>query len=316
MRISLEALIALDAIERRGSFAAAAEELHRVPSALSYTIQKLEDELGVKIFDRSGHRARLTEVGRSLLEDGRQLLDHAHRIESRVRHLSTGWEPEIVIAVDDLVGVETLFPVIDAFYATGAPTRVKLQAEVLGGCWDALVSRRADLVVGAPGDTPAGSGLVVKPMGSVEFVFAVAPHHPLAAEGEPLRPQQIAAHRGVAVADSSRNLPPRSIGMFAGQELLTVPTLQAKLAAQLAGIGVGFLPRPLAQLELRRGTLIEKAVEEPRGAVALHIAWHSQHRSKAIAWLVERLAELAIPGVERPARETDAPSPQSADLLA
>lgn len=42
MRTSIEALLVLDAIERKGSFAAAAHELHRVPSALTYSVQKLE----------------------------------------------------------------------------------------------------------------------------------------------------------------------------------------------------------------------------------------------------------------------------------
>lgn len=299
MRLTLDALIALDAIDRRGSFAAAAEELHRVPSALSYTIQKLEDELGIQIFDRSGHRARLTEVGRTLLDDGRQLLDHAQRVEARARHLATGWESEVIIAVDELVGVETLYPVVEAFYRTGAPTRLKLLSEVLGGCWDALVMRRADLIVGAPGETPGGSGLVVRPIGSIDFIFAVAAGHPLAAIDKPLRPSEIAAHRGVAVADSSRNLPARSAGMVTGQEILTVPTLRAKLAAQLAGLGVGFLPRPLAQPEIDRGTLIEKTVEEPRPPVGLHVAWHAQQRSKATVWLAEQILGLALPGITR-----------------
>lgn len=74
----------LDAIDRRGSFAAAAEELHRLPSAICYAIQKIEDVLQIRIFDRSGHRARLTETGRSLLDEGRHLLAHAHGIEERV----------------------------------------------------------------------------------------------------------------------------------------------------------------------------------------------------------------------------------------
>lgn len=54
MRLTLDALQVLDAIERRGSFAAAAEALFRVPSAITYTVQKLEQDLTVPLFDRSG----------------------------------------------------------------------------------------------------------------------------------------------------------------------------------------------------------------------------------------------------------------------
>ena len=74
MTISLDALAVLDAIDRRGSFAAAALELDRVPSAITYTIRTLEDTLDVLLFDRRGHRAKLTPAGRTLLEDGRRLL--------------------------------------------------------------------------------------------------------------------------------------------------------------------------------------------------------------------------------------------------
>lgn len=72
--ITLEALHILDAIERRGSFAAAANELNRAPSSLSYQIQKLEQDLDLMIFDRSGHRANFTEAGKLILERGRAIL--------------------------------------------------------------------------------------------------------------------------------------------------------------------------------------------------------------------------------------------------
>jgi DNA-binding transcriptional LysR family regulator len=63
LRLSLEAIEVLDAIARKGSFAAAAESLFRVPSAVTYTVRKLEDDLGVSLFNRTGHRAELTEAG-------------------------------------------------------------------------------------------------------------------------------------------------------------------------------------------------------------------------------------------------------------
>jgi DNA-binding transcriptional LysR family regulator len=66
VRLTLDALEVLDAIARKGSFAGAAEALHRVPSAITYTAQKLEEDLGVSLFDRSGHRAVLTEAGKEL----------------------------------------------------------------------------------------------------------------------------------------------------------------------------------------------------------------------------------------------------------
>src|SRR6478735_4278468 len=100
MALSLDALAVLDAIDRRGSFAAAAVELDRVPSAITYTVRRLEDALDVLLFDRRGHRARLTPAGRELLESGRRLLASAAAIETRVQRVATGWEAELRIAVD------------------------------------------------------------------------------------------------------------------------------------------------------------------------------------------------------------------------
>ncbi len=65
--ITLDALEVLDAIDRKGSFAAAANELFRVPSAISYTVQKLEQDLDVVLFRKEGRKAVLTEAGKVLL---------------------------------------------------------------------------------------------------------------------------------------------------------------------------------------------------------------------------------------------------------
>ena len=151
MKILLDSLLVLDAIARKGSFAAAAEELERVPSAITYTVQKLEHDLEVTLFDRSGHRARLTETGEALLREGRSLLRAAADLECRVRRMATGWESELRIALDDLIPVEKLFPLLKEFYQGASGTRIRISSEVLGGCWDALLTGRADLTIAAPG---------------------------------------------------------------------------------------------------------------------------------------------------------------------
>lgn len=305
MRLSLDALLVLDAVNRRGSFAGAAEELHRVTSAVSYAVQKLEQDLDLLIFDRSGHRARLTEAGEALLEGGRELLAHARRVEDRVRKLAGGWESELSIAVDSLVGFAPLIPLLCDFYALNAPTRLRFSDEILGGSWDALVSRRADLAIGASGDPPSGApvSFATRPLGTVEFVFAVAPHHPLAIADEPIPPEALADHRSVALADTSRSLPARSSGLVANQDTLTVTTPAAKLAAQISGIGIGHLPRAMVAPHLAIGTLVEKRLAEPAPLVQLSLAWRSREKGRALDWWIENLDRLQAPGMV--AAETD-----------
>ena len=126
MRISLDHLLVIDAIVRRGSFAAAAAELHRVPSAVTYSVNKLEQDLGVQIFDRSGHRARLTDAGRELLREGRELLQSAMRLEAHVQHVARGWESELRIAVGDLVPPSRVQDLVARFYGEfGSRTRIR-----------------------------------------------------------------------------------------------------------------------------------------------------------------------------------------------
>lgn len=294
MRLTLDGLQVLDAIDRRGSFAAAARELNRVPSALTYAIQQLEQDLDVLLFDRRGHRAQLTPAGHELLSEGRRLLRAAADLECRIQQVATGWETELRIAVDTVIGPERLFPLIDEFYRQQSTTRIKVLAEVLGGDWDALADERADLVIGASGEPPSGLAVATLPLGRLAFAFVAAPGHPIHAEPLPLSQVSITKYRAVSVADSSRHLPPRTVGLLGGQDVLTLPNMAAKLAAHVAGLGVGFLPVPLAEREVEAGRLVILPVEIPKPAGEAVIAWRPSRTGKALRWFIRRLESAPV----------------------
>lgn len=298
MRITLEALQILDAIDTRGSFAAAAESLHRVPSALTHAIRKLEDDLALTLYVREGRRAVLTPAGRTLLDEGRHLLRAAGELECRVKRVATGWENELRIALDAVIDPRDFLPLVGLFYReTGniSSTRLRLTTEVLGGTWDALLANRADLAVGAMGDAPSGGGLRTQPFGQATFCFAVAPHHPLAVAPEPLAEREIVAHRAIVIADTSRQLLAREAGLIGGQETLTVPDVASKVAAQVAGLGVGYLLRRTAEEEAAAGRLVIKRVASARPATPAHLAWRSQHEGRAIEWFLAHLSDPRAP---------------------
>ncbi|HQD83417.1 MAG TPA: LysR family transcriptional regulator, partial [Quisquiliibacterium sp.] len=211
MALTLDALAVLDTIARRGSFAAAAVELGKVPSALSYTVRRLEEDLDVLLFDRRGKHARLTAAGLELLDQGRVLLQAADELACRVREVASGWEVELRIAVDAVVCFDRMLPLIEDFDRISAPTRLRFSYEVLDGAWDALLSGRADLALGLSSETPPAafaSGLYsMRPLGDLRFVFCVAPRHPLAAAPEPLESDTIIRHRAIAVASTSSAVP-------------------------------------------------------------------------------------------------------------
>ncbi|MBP8270325.1 MAG: LysR family transcriptional regulator, partial [Sphaerotilus sp.] len=87
-----EALEMMDTIARTGSFAAAARELGKVPSALTYSVRQLEEALDVLLFDRSSRQAQLTAAGAELLHEGRRLLAQMDAVANRVQRVATGWE--------------------------------------------------------------------------------------------------------------------------------------------------------------------------------------------------------------------------------
>lgn len=115
MRLNLDVLLILDALDKHGSFATAAESLFKTPAALSYMIQKLENDLNITLLDRSGHRAKFTDTGRMMLEKGRLLLNAAKDLEKQAVQLSAGWERDLAIALDDSFPFSALLPLIDAF---------------------------------------------------------------------------------------------------------------------------------------------------------------------------------------------------------
>lgn len=289
MKLTLDALQMLDAIDLRGSFAAAAGALHRVPSAVTHAVRKLEDDLGIALFVRDGRRAVLTAAGRTLLEEGRHLLRAAGELERRVKSVATGWEGEFTIALDASIPAAALFPLVEEFDREQAGTRLRFTTEVLGGSWDALHTGRADLAVGAAGEPPPGGGWVVRPLGTLEFVLAVAPHHPLADAPEPLTREAVAPYRVVVLADTSRELAGRTAGLAAMANILTVADADTKLAAQLAGLGIGHLPRPLAEHHEAAGRLVIKRMAEATVPTQRYLAWRADRKGRALAWFTARL---------------------------
>ncbi|QRX82066.1 LysR substrate-binding domain-containing protein [Glaciimonas sp. PAMC28666] len=294
LRLSIDALQILDAIDRRGSFSAAGVALHRVPSTISYTVAKLEQDLGVQVFDRHGPKVTLTAAGAELLKEGRYILKAAEDLQHRVRRVASGWETELTIGLDSLFSGAALTTDIAAFYAVTEHTRLRIARESLDGTWEALLDRRVDLLIGAPGEGPAGGGYIAEPLGSLAFIFAVAPTHPLAAISQPLSKADLHPYRAITVADSARKMAARTVGLLLGQDTLSVPDMQSKFALQVAGIGFGFLPETCARAALASGLLVEKEVEEPRQDEQFYLAWRTGENGAALAWWIARMKQSDV----------------------
>ena len=270
-----DALAMLQAVARAGSFAAAARELGLVPSAVTYRVRQIEDALDVLLFDRTSRQARLTDAGAELLRAGERLLQEIDAVAHRVKRVATGWESQLTIAVDGVISGLTVMELAEAFFELTPSTRLRLRDETLAGTLEALVSGQADLALGVMLEPGTSAGVQSRVLGELAFVYAVAPHHPLAALPEPLADELLQKHRAVAVADSTQRGTALTLGLLGGQDVLTVPTMRAKLDAQLRGLGGGFVPEPMARPFIDSGRLVLKQVERPTRLVRLNYAWHS-----------------------------------------
>ncbi|WP_045420407.1 LysR substrate-binding domain-containing protein [Vibrio jasicida] len=284
--ITLEALHILDAIDRRGSFAAAANELERAPSSLSYQIQKLEQDLDIIIFDRSGHKAHFTEAGKLILESGRAILQASEKLVNDATLLANGWELDITVAFDGIIPISNFFPMVDAL-ANVSSTRVRLQEEILAGSWESLNTGRADLLVCPALDT-LPYDVKAEKIGKMSMVWVAAADHYVHKRNGDFDDTAREKYRVIAIADTAREQPALSINVMQKQPRLTVTNFPAKVEALASGLGIGTLPSQVAQSMIESGQLkrIEGTEEQP---IEIILAWRRNAMGEAKSWCVQYL---------------------------
>ncbi len=279
-RITLDQWSALVAIVEAGGYSQASTRLHRTQSTITYTIKKLEDLLGVKVFELQGRKAVLTPIGAVLYRRGRALVEEAGRLERAAADLARGWEPEVRIAADVVYPTWLLLECFAAYGRERPDTRLELIESVLGGTEDALTEGRADLAIGSlvPG------GFLGDLLMQVRFVCAAAPSHPLHTLGRTLTLDDLRQHRHLVVRDSGA-LRSRS-GGWLNERRWTVSTKATSIRAACMGLGYAWYPEESIREELDAGVLVPLPLEQ------------GQERWVAL-YLVYADRDTAGPGVQR-----------------
>ena len=280
--VSLEALLVLDAIEYRGSYAAAAEQLNKVPSALSYVVQKLEDQLNVTIFVRQGRRAVLTPAGKHLLIEGRKVLLAINALSEQTQTIANGWEPKIRIACDSIMDIKQVFTGIQCFLIDNENIQIDVKEEVMNGTWEALIEDRVDLVIGAPAPVPSQKGIHAIKMKELDSVLVVSKSHHLSKVKSPIQTSELSKYRSVVVHDSAKNEIPWSINIIEGSQHFYVSTIAHKLEAIMSGIGIGYLPTHIVQKYIISGELTEIVLKDKKLPQDLFMAWKITNKGKGL----------------------------------
>ena len=248
-RISLEQWRALLAVVDSGSYAKAAQALHKSQSSLTYAVQKLESLLGVKAFEIRGRKAVLTATGDLLYRRARTLLDEASSLERAAGKLSAGWEAEIGIAVEIVFPVWLLLECLDRFGAESPNTRIEVIESVLGGTSEALLQGQAALAI--TGRIPqgfAGDALM-----RLRFVLAAHPEHALHRLGRPVTQRDLRAHRQLLVRESGTQRATKP--SIEAAQRWTFSNMATSIGAACRGYGYAWFAEDKIRPELAAGTL-------------------------------------------------------------
>ena len=291
--ITIEVLETLDAIDRRGSFAKAAEEMNKVTSAVSYAVQKFEEHLDVALFQRQGRRSVLTPAGRLILAEGRDILATTVRLANKAKEVATGWEPRIMIGIESHMDYSSFFAALNDFIKQHPGIEIDVCESVLNGGWEALDQGRVDLIVGSPGPVPLQKGYRAIPISPVDLVLVIASSHELANLAN--RPEdaeaQLAKLRRVVTHDTSVTGITRSAGLSSDGRRFYVENMDQKVEAIRAGIGIGHLPRQRIQSLLDAGELVELELAEASVPESF-IAWKISSKGKGLQTLSRQLVAV------------------------
>lgn len=258
--ITLDQLVVLDAIARTGSFTAAARSLRRATSAVSYAVGKLEEALGLELFDRARHKAQLTPAGERILDEARAVLARSARLEYVAGQLRDAWEPRLLVVLDGIFPLAPIMRAVRRFGELTTSTRVELKIEFLAGVHERFVDDEGDLMLslGVEGELPT---LRSYGLPAIEVLLVAAAGHPLCDQRKRKTKEDLAEHVELTVADSSRAGSVR-VAALGSPSVVRLSDFHAKREALLSGVGFGWLPRHLADDLIAAGKLAVIPFEE------------------------------------------------------
>ena len=248
-KIALDQWRTLISVVEAGGYAQAAEQIHKSQSTLTYSVQKLERLLGVKVFEIQGRKAVLTPAGQVLYRRGKILMEEALRLERAAASLAAGWEPELRLAVDIIFPTWLLLECFARFAEEHPETRIELIESVLGGTDEALLEGRVDLAIASS----VPPGFLGDPIMQVRFIAAAHPDHPLHRLGRPLTLEDLRQHRHLVVRDTGRERS-RSPGWL-NEQRWTVSHKATSIRAACMGLGYAWFAEDIIREELEAGAL-------------------------------------------------------------
>jgi DNA-binding transcriptional LysR family regulator len=251
MRTTLDEWEILQAVVQLGGFAPAAKHLNRSQSTISYAIARLQEQLGIRLFEIKGRRAHLTEVGRVLLADVDPHLTGFHQLEQRARSLASGGESEVRISVDSIYPNGRLFAALAEFARLFPYVQPKLRQSAFLSADAEFSIHNAQLCI---------TGLLtreffIKPILAIRMVAVARRDHPLHAVKRKLNRPDLMQYMLVSIestASGTLKHQPR----VPAQKVLQVSSIEAAIDAVRSGLCLGWLPAYRIQSEIASHELV------------------------------------------------------------
>ncbi|MGC6418591.1 MAG: LysR family transcriptional regulator [Bradymonadia bacterium] len=254
-RHNIDQLLVLDAIVRTGSFAAAAESLNRVPSAVTYAVRNLEESLGIPLFEKVGRRSLLTADGHLLLEQARSVLAQARGLDRLADELAGEWETSIRLVADAALPITQIVRGLKRFFDRGLPTRVRLDIECQDGVLERFETEHADIMLTLDFDRESGT-FTLFPLPVLEMVLVASAGHGLAHK-QKIEKDDLAKELELVVKDTAKRFRDKPRASFIGTDnVIFLPDFHAKRLALLSGIGFGWTPKHIVADDLDSGALV------------------------------------------------------------
>ncbi|MGM8931531.1 LysR family transcriptional regulator [Salinicola halophyticus] len=238
----------LAAVADSGGFAKAAEVVHRSPSTLNHAIHKIEEQLGVVLFEPKGRQVVLTEAGSLLLRRARQLIENAASLEDVAERLAGGLEAEVTLAVDQVFPGDALADALTQFSAAFPHVRVQLYETVLNGAVEMLYESRADLIISGV----VAQGFLGEPIVEVPFIAVAHPQHPLHQLQRELDLRDLERHRQLVVRDSAIHQR-LDAGWLKAEQRWTLGHLSTSIDMLERGLGFAWVPETRIRSALDEG---------------------------------------------------------------
>lgn len=251
MKTTLEQWRMLKAVVDHGGYAQAAEAIFKSQSTISYSVHKLQEQLGVRLLEVEGRKAILTEPGRLLLQRAEQLLNNAECLDQLAGRFSQGIEPVVRLGMDMIYPYERLFDVLERFALDFPDTRVELEEFVLTGGNDLLENGELDLLI-TPTLPQGATGIRIH---RERFIPVSHPEHPLQKQGL-LDFAALTGHRQVVIRDSSKKQR-KDAGWLGSHQRWTVTHTYTSLNIVRRGMAFAWLPESWVAADIHHGILRE-----------------------------------------------------------